>query len=97
MRTLNRCENMFGKISPQIENRIKNYINNPTFDNWHDIQCIIVNPAGKMTTIWNAVIEIDPTFPRRGRAEDYDGNVIREWERIPEPLLVLQAIRYVTE
>lgn len=96
MKTLENCENMFGKISPQYQRTIKNYITEPTFDNWDEIQCIIINPKGQMKTIWNAVIDIDPTFPRRGRAKDMDGNIIREWERIPEPFTVLQAIREAT-
>ena len=94
MKTLEKCENLFGKISPQIQKRIKNYIKKPTFDNWDDIQCIII--SGNMKTIWQAVIEIDPTFPRRGRSEDLEGNIVKEWERIPEPFIVLQAIKQAT-
>lgn len=95
MKSLEKCENLFGKISPQIQKRIKNYIKKPTFDNWDDIQCIII--GSNMKTIWQAVIEIDPTFPRSGRRTDLDGNVIKEWECIPEPLIVLQAIKQATK
>jgi hypothetical protein len=85
LRALENCENMFGRISPYIEKRIRKYIANPTFDNWDDIQGIIINPEGQMITIWRAMIEFDSTFPRTGRTEDFKGNIIKEWERIPEP------------
>jgi hypothetical protein len=93
MKALEQCENIFGKLSPQIQKRIKNYIKNPTNENWDDIHGIIVNPKGEMITIWNAVININPIFPRVGRREDYEGNIIDEWQMIPNPLQVLQAIR----
>jgi len=95
MKILKNCENMFGKISPQIEKRIKNYINNPNCDNWDDIQGIIIKPES-MTTIWQAMIKTDSTFPKSGRAEDFEGNVIKEWEQIPTPLELLRAIKEVT-
>lgn len=95
MKILKNCENIFGKISPQIEKRIKNYINNPNCDNWDDIQGIIIKPES-MTTIWQAMIETDSTFPKSGRVEDFEGNMIKEWERIPMPLELLRAIKEVT-
>ena len=96
MKTLERCENMFGKMSPMQQREIKKYIKNPTFDQWDEIAHYIVNPAGQITTIWQAVLTVDSTFPNRGRTTDIGGNIIREWERIPEPFTVLQAIRYAT-
>jgi hypothetical protein len=44
------------------------------------------------TTIWEAVLELDPTFPRQGRTTDMDGRIIKDWERIPSQLQVMQAI-----
>jgi hypothetical protein len=95
MKILKNCENIFGKISPQTERRIKKYINNPNYDNWDDIQSIIIKPEG-MTTIWQAMIKSDPTFPKKGRSEDFEGNIIKEWERIPMPLELLRAIKEET-
>ena len=45
-----------------------------------------------MKTIWQSVIDLDQHF-QPGRRTDSYGNILREWERIPEPLLVLQAIK----
>lgn len=49
-----------------------------------------------MTTIWQAMIETDSTFPKSGRVKDFEGNMIKEWGRIPMPLELLRAIKEVT-
>ena len=92
MKALENCVNVFGEhIKPEYQKKIKQYLDNPTFDNWDEIQGIIIDTH--FNSIWNAVIAYDPTFPRRGRTEDTEGNIIKEWERIPTPLQVLQAIK----
>lgn len=89
---LDKCENMFGslKTRPDIKKRVYNYIKNPTFDNWDDIHCIIIKD---FKTIWNAMIEFDPTFPMVGRTTNDKGDIIKEWERIPTPFEVMKAIQ----
>jgi hypothetical protein len=47
-------------------------------------------------TLWQAVIEVDPTFPKRGRSTDNDNKVIKEWTRIPDRKLLERAIRFAT-
>lgn len=96
MKTLDGCKNMFGEMSPKMKKEIRKYIADPNFEQWDEIAHYTINPAGKMFTVWNAVLEVDPSFPRTGRVADCDDNMIKEWERIPEPFLVLQAIRFVT-
>lgn len=93
MKTLEMCENFYGKLSPQIKKRIKNFLDNPNVENWDDISGIIIGTKGGIKTIWTAIIELDPTFPKRGRSIDLDGNIVKDWERIPTPLQVLQAIK----
>lgn len=89
---LDECENMFGSLQtrPDIKNRIYNYLENPSFENWDDIHCIIIK---NFKTVWNAMIAYDPTFPKQGRATDSKGRVIREWQRIPSPFEVMKAIQ----
>lgn len=96
MKTLENCDNLFGKISPQIQKRIKRFINEPTADNWDDISGIIIK-GNSTTTIWQAMVAYDPTFPNKGRTTDTEGNVIKEWERIPTPFEVLKAIKEFTK
>lgn len=87
--SLGLSSNMFGRLKEPIKNRIRNYLKNPTYIGWNDIHSILITPN---KTIWQAVIDIDPTFPRRGISTDAKGKVIREWERIPSALFVKKAI-----
>lgn len=87
---LDKARNMFGPLSPEIRKRILNFLQNPTTDSWDDIQSIIISGFG---TIWQAMIQIDPSFPRSGRRTDQAGNVVQDWERIPTPEQVLQVLQ----
>lgn len=92
MKTLDKCTNFYGKLDPTIKERIKRFLNSPTPETWDDI-CGIIIDGNSFCTIWQAVIVIDPTFPQSGRSTDIEGNILQEWERIPSPLQVLQAIK----
>lgn len=75
--------------------RIINYLINPCEPLWDNIAGLHI--AG-FSTLWQAVLKVDPTFPRTGRRYEMESNrVIRKWERIPEPELVLKAIKHITE
>lgn len=91
---LNKCDNMFGSLKdrPDIKKRIYKYLSNPTYDNWDDISSIIIDWKS-FSTVWNAMIAYDPTFPRSGRVTDEKGKVIKEWSRIPTPFEVMKAIQ----
>ncbi len=93
MKFLQECKDMLGRnLSPESEEDIKDYLRNPTPDNWDGVSGIIVCSGGK--TIWQSVIAVDPTFPRSGRRYEHQtGKVIKEWERIPDPVLVIRAIK----
>lgn len=88
---LDDCENLFGRISPQIKKKIKNFLSRPTADNWSEISGIIIN--SNFETIWQALIKTDPAFSQQGRVYDRNHNIVKEWERIPTPFEVMQAIR----
>lgn len=92
MKSLEKCENCFGPLQPELIKRIKRFIKSPTNKTWDDIHGILITP-GK--TIWQAVIELDPTFPKVGRTT-LKRKVIQDWSRIPTPLQVLQAIKRAT-
>lgn len=91
---LDNCENLYGRIDPRIKNRIKKFIKHSTPDNWSDISGIVIND--NFETIWQAVSKLDPTFPTTGRRWDQSGKMTKEWERIPTPFEVLQAIKLYT-
>lgn len=80
------------RFSSEIRSRIRQFMENPNADNWDDIAGLHLSPTCR-TTIWQAILRLDPTFPQRGRIFDMNGNVEREWERIPSPLLVMRALK----
>lgn len=92
---LDNCENIFGKLKPDIRKRVRNYTNNPTPDNWDDIKGIII--SDKFESIWQSIMAMDSTFPRTGSVTDEKENIIKEWERIPTTFEVLRAIQMFTE
>ncbi len=83
---------MLGPVTDDTMAQVNAYLDNPTTDGWDDISGIIV---GKFPTetIWQCVVALDPDFPRRGRATDEKGNMVREWERIPHPFTVRKALK----
>lgn len=81
-------------LDDDAKRRIYEYLEKPNAANWSDISGIHIN--GRMLTLWQAVRQVDPTFPARGRTYEMEtGRVTKEWERIPHPDLVLRAIRHV--
>jgi len=87
---LKNATNLLGPIDNDIEKRIQVYITNPTTDNWSNIQSILIDG---WTTIWQAVMTLDPTFPNYGRSTTLEGKIVKEWERIPHPFIIKRAIK----
>ena len=93
---LANCDNVFGKLPPAVVTKIKRYLDNPTTDGWSDISTIVI--GGKdFTTIRDAVMVFDDTFPKTGLVTDSNNNVIKDWERIPSAFELLRAIQLFTE
>lgn len=88
--TLTEIECIFGHNHDGAK-RIQAYLDEPCAERWDDIHGIIVRPP--FFTVWNALIENDPTFPRQGRRSDITGKIVREWERIPTEFELLKAIK----
>jgi len=92
---MDRAQNVFGPLKPDIRRRIVSFMTAPSADTWDDISSIIITQG--MGTLWQAMIAHDPDFPRQGRATDAAGNVVREWAKIPSPDQVLAAIERATQ
>lgn len=89
---LDHCTNAFGeKTDTLLTRRIKKYLAEPTPDRWDDIAGIIISQD--LTTIWQAVVKSDPSFPQKGRTYDSGGHIIKDWATIPTPLQTLRAIK----
>jgi hypothetical protein len=96
---LNAAGNFHGPLSGSIRLRLRALLDNPTPETWDDAKGIVLCAAeglGLGLSLWQAVIAVDPAFPRVGRHTDVEGNVVREWERIPTTELLEQAIAYAT-
>ena len=79
-------------LDEEMKQRIYDYLVNPTPTAWSDISGIIVN--SRLMTVWQAVRRVDPSFPATGRSYEVgSGRLLKEWERIPHPDLVLDAIK----
>ena len=87
--------NMFGFLRPYIKSALYNYIEFPSQDNWNEIYSLCI-ATGKITTVWQAVLDVDPTFQNRLTAGAHEEDNVR-WDRIPEPEVVLLALRKVIE
>lgn len=93
------CTNMYGPLDAVVKRRVLRFINDPSDETWTDISGTIVNASfGLGMTIWQAVIALDPTFPREGPSTTFDrqGREVAKasWSRIPDPLLVARAIKF---
>ena len=80
-------------LDEETKRRICDYLANPTPTAWSDISGIMVNK--RLATVWQAVRRVDPSFPAMGRRYEIgSGRLLKDWERIPHPDLVLKAIEH---
>jgi len=96
MKYLDKCQNMFGPLKPEVRERLTRLILNPTVENWEDSHSIIIQ-LNPMLTLWQAWVATDPDAPRTGRRYDSEGNMIREWQRTPTPFQIVRALQYATQ
>ncbi len=80
-----------GFLPSHLKSALYNYLEFPNQDNWNDIYSYVIS-MGKTSTVWQAVLSIDPTFPDRVLR---DSEECERWERIPTPELVSKAIAKV--
>lgn len=94
-RELDLARNVFGRLRPRERTRLRAVVYQPTEKTWDDAHSIIIGADG-WTTLWQAVIAVDPTFPKIGPATDVRGRRVARWARIPSQGLLLAALRYAT-
>lgn len=94
MDALDRGFNFCGPLNPHVRARLFALVDEPTPATWDDAHSILLRSSLRRGTVWQAILEIDPTFPDQGQVTDADGKVVRPWPRIPDPDLVLRAIEH---
>jgi hypothetical protein len=82
-----------GPLSAVAKARIAALLEQPCDDTWGNAHGIVLFHE---TTLWQAIIAIDPTFPKHGRSSDGKGGKIGSWPRIPTRELTMKAIRFAT-
>lgn len=93
-RKYDRCQNMFGSLSPTIITRLDAFFNDPSENTWDDVHIIIIGIDG-FTTFWQAVLAVNPSFPR---SAEMDQDTFRtKWTRIPDFFTAKRALKYVAE
>lgn len=92
---LDMARNMFGKLEPETRERLQAVLDDPSDDTWSNAYSVIIG-ADRWMTLWQAVLAVDPTFPKIGPSTDQRGRRIEGWRRIPSQELLLTALKYAT-
>ncbi len=86
--SLEFAANMFGKLKPEIKEKLQAVIDNPCQDTWDDAYSIIINSTGRMKTLWNAIHTVRPDFC-------ISKPLNSQWKEIPTSEEIVQAIKNV--
>lgn len=81
-----RLNNAFGALSDEVRARLRAVLTRPTQASWDAAHCIILTWAPRHYTLWQAVIAVDPTFPRSKPCD-------APWPRIPDSFTIARAIK----
>lgn len=85
--------NMFGILKAPMREALYNYYEFPNADNWNDIYAIVISSRGRISTVWQAVLAVDPSFPNRIPADAWDTeNESARWTRVPSRELFVEAL-----
>lgn len=86
-----RGRTILGPLTKDTVTMVMEYVTNPapTDEDWDRIHSRVINNSSKARTVWQAVVAIDPTFPREILANPKG----RKWPRVPDPLTVARAVR----
>lgn len=76
--------NLFGKLNPEIKERLQAVIDNPCQETWDEAYSIILTMK-PMKTLWQSVAEMDPDM-RKGKPCGSN------WYKIPERDVIIKAI-----
>lgn len=82
-------------LDADARQRLQNAYDRPSEANWDRAHTININGNGPLVTLWMAVCEVDPTFPRTGPR--WSGNVrISGWPTFPSSETIAQAVAWAT-
>lgn len=85
-----RLANIFGPLDAVQRRRLHEVLHDPV-RYWDRDHGLLLRPT---LTLWQAILRVDPTFPRTGPVTDRHGRVVEDWPRYPDSVLIGRAIRY---
>jgi hypothetical protein len=93
---LNKFCNIYGfPLSVESRKLIKNYLYNPTHQNWNSIHGVVIWNA-PVINIWTQVCHCNPHLDVTGRVfergKDGEWEQKTEWNRIPAPLELIVSL-----
>lgn len=91
---IRRTTNLFGPLGHDVRARLEAVIAAPSDETWQDAYSIILN-SRTHTTLWQAVIAVDPAFPRSGPLTTPEGR--SPWPAVPPVDVLLAALRYAAD
>jgi hypothetical protein len=86
------AHNMFGFLKPYMKEAIYAFLECPNNDSWNEIYGMVIN-KGKISTVWQAVLAVDSTFPDKLTKVAFEDEDVVMWPQIPSRELVLDALR----
>jgi len=90
---LSIAKNGLGPLTEPLRFRLRAVVECPCEEHWDEAQGILLSWS-PMVTLWQAVIAVDPSFPRTGKVTDAVGELVLDWQRVPDSDLLLRAICY---
>lgn len=90
-----KLNNFWGSLAlqPEIVNRLDCLLKTPTAEAWDDCYCLLIKGT---RTLWQFVLEVDPTFPRSVKIEEGPRGPVTVWPRVPDQFTLYRAIRQAT-
>lgn len=84
------------RLQPDIQRRLRQVMRQPRkyWDRDHGVILVASEPGTLGLTLWQAILRVDPTFPRVGPSEDRHGKRREDWARYPDQMLIARAIKY---
>ena len=96
-RLLDACANHHGPLSPEIRGRLQRFLDAPSVKTWDEISTLIINPNSmRNSTVWQAVIAVDPTFPKQAKSAPIGKRITAQqrWGgRYPDAITVARALK----
>lgn len=100
MKLLQNARTMFGPIKAEYAQEITTYLQNPTAAGWDKIHSMVIRWDGRVNTVWQAVIALDPTYcdiaiPYHNNRRPKDPEL--RWSSWPDAITLGRALKQILD